>query len=315
MDLDRGLEFLRELRADLEAEPLRAPDGPPLAEELEAYLPAAPAYLPLPLYNAIDRYQEWAALNTEPAPEAREQTIDELYRLYGLDRFPELVRYRLYRDTYFGRATGGLAAAFDRLLLALEQEPGVPATQRMELSDLQDALQDDRDREAFSRMVFPRLQTRRRLQIIRVGEERGERLLVSTVITDKHGENFVFREPLGPREIGQLYRYFFEQQMPKTVSEQDRYFVLADVNDRIVGGLCYQSMENRAVQLDGIAVAAPLKGRGMRGAMEEEFSRRMANEGVQIIRARFFSSEFFLRQGYQTDKRWGALVKFLQPAD
>ena len=312
MDVDRGLEFLRQLQVELVAEPLRVPDGPPLAEKLEAYLQQAPAYLPLPLYNAIDRYQDWAALNSEAAPEAREQTVDELYKLYQLDRFPEFVRYRLYRDTYFSRAAGDLAAAFDRLLAALAQEPGIPATQRLELSDVQDALEDDRDREAFSRMVFPRLVTRRRLQIIRTGEERGERLLVSTVITDKHGESFVFREPLEPREIGQLYRYFFEQQIPKTVSEQDRYFVLADANDRIVGGLCYQAMDDRTVQLDGIAVASPLKGRGMRSAIEEEFCRRMANEGMQIVRARLFSSDFFRRQGYRTDKRWGALVKFLQ---
>jgi len=38
----------------------------------------------------------------------------------------------------------------------------------------------------------------------------------------------------------------------------------------------------------------------------------MANDGVQIVRARLFSSDFFRRQGYRTDKRWGALVKFLQ---
>ena len=103
------------------------------------------------------------------------------------------------------------------------------------------------------------------------------------------------------------------QNIPKTAAELDQYYVLADSQDKIVGGICYQLLDKEVVLLEGIVVARALQGQNLRNAMEEEFCSRMAGQGVKIVRARFFLRSFYLNLGYRVDKRWGDLVKFLSP--
>jgi long-chain acyl-CoA synthetase len=313
LGVEDGNEFLKELKRRLKARPLLVFDGMPLSEELNRYTAEASTYLPLAFYNAIDRYSEWRDLNTNATASAQEQTIDELYWLYRLDEFPEFVRYSLYRHTYFAEARQEIKSAFDNLLGRLKDDVGIPAVQLAELSDLQGTLVKEEDRNVFSRLVFPRRQTPRMLEVTRVGESEQEQVIVSSRIADRYSEQYTFREPLEAREIGQLYSYFFRLNIPKTVSELDRYYVLADSQNRIVGGICYQLQDNSVVRLEGIVVARTLQGRGLRRAMEEEFCSRMAGQGVQAVRAHFFLQNFYLSLGYRVDKRWGTLVKFLSP--
>lgn len=308
-----GRHFLEVLQRRLETGPTLVFQGTPLSEELKKYNAETSTYLPLAFYNAVDRYGEWRALNTKATAQAREQTVDELYWLYRLDEFPEFVRYSLYRQTFFANARQEIAGAFDNLLRRLKDDARISAVQLAELSDLQDTLTKEEDRIVFSRLVFPRRQTARRLEVMRIGESGQGEVIVGSRIADRYSENYTFREPLEPREIGQLYNYFFRQNIPKTVSELDHYYVLADSQDKIVGGVCYQLLDNNVVQLEGIVVARALQGRGLRNAMEEEFCSRMAVQGVQVVRAHFFLQNFYQSVGYNVDKRWGTLVKFLSP--
>jgi long-chain acyl-CoA synthetase len=313
LGVKEGIEFLKALNRRLETDSSLVFDGVSLSEELRKYMAASAFYLPLAFYNAIDRYSEWRALNTKPTAHAQEQTIDELYWLYRLDEFPEFVRYSLYRNTYFANARHEICSAFDKLLHKMRNDVGIPAVQLAELSDLQGTLTKEEDRNVFSRLVFPRRQTSRMVEVTRVGESGEGQVIVSSRIADRYAEQYTFREPLEPREIGQLYSYFFRLNIPKTVSELDRYYVLADAQDKIVGGVCYQLQDNNVVRLEGIVVARTLQGRGLRSAMEEEFCSRMAGQGVQVVRAHFFLQNFYLSLGYRVDKRWGTLVKFLSP--
>jgi long-chain acyl-CoA synthetase len=308
-----GRRFLELLQRRLETLPSLVFEGVPLSEELKKYTAGAHTYLPLAFYNAVDRYGEWRALNARATAQAQEQTIDALYWLYRLDEFPEIVRYSLYRQTFFANARQETAGAFDRLLRRLRDGDGTPAVQLAELFDLQSTLTREEDRSIFSRLVFPRHRTGRLLEVMRIGENGEGEVIVSSRIEDRYSEKYTFREPLEPREIGQLYNYFFRQNIPKTISELDRYYVLADSQEKIVGGICYQLKDNNVVLLEGIVVARTLRGRGLRDAMEEEFCSRMAGQGVQVVRAHFFLQNFYQSLGYHVDKRWGTLVKFLYP--
>jgi len=306
-----GRKFLAELRDSLAREPIAAPDGRPLSTALEEYSAQLRIYVPMHVHNAIDRYREWKALNPSATASAREQTVEGLFRLYPLYRYPEFVRYYFYRHTFYGDLSGATASAFDRLLSRMTTDKTIPAMHLPELSDLQDALSDE-DRDVFSRMVFPRMQAGRKMEIIKIDEPGRKEVIVSSYITDRYGASYAFREPLEPREVGQLYRYFFNQNIPMAISEQDHHYVLMDTQERVVGGICYQFQDLQVVQIEGIVVAATLQTRGVGSAMEEEFCNRMASQGIRVVRGHFLE-KFYLSRGYQVNNRWGTLVKFLEP--
>jgi long-subunit acyl-CoA synthetase (AMP-forming) len=308
-----GFDFLIQLKADLQKNPLLTSDHESLELILDAYLERMKAtyYLPLAYYNTIDQYKEWEKINPASTEIAKEQTIFELSGLYRIYRFAEIVRYKLYRNTYFANASQEIQAAFDALLERMDKDISVPATQLLELSDLQSVLKESEDKGIFSRMVFSRLQRQQKLDIVKLSESKKEQVVVNSYLKDKLGSEYIFREPLEPSEIGKLYRLFFEENYPKSISKMDKHMVVIDKQGRVVGGLCYILLENHVVLLDGSAITTPLKGRGIGSAMIDVFSIRMASEGVKIIKAHFLLGNFYLKLDFKVDKKWGALVKFL----
>jgi GNAT superfamily N-acetyltransferase len=235
----------------------------------------------------------------------------ELLQLYRLHRFHETARYILYKNTYFLNAGSKTDRAFSRLLDAMHQNPNMPAIQFSELSDLQETLRHSQDRKIFSRMVFPSLQRRETVDVVQIGESSRKQVVVHTYITDIQNATYTFREPVEPVELGRLYRLFFEENYPQSLSELDQHFVVIDSQDRVIGGIVYKILENNVVQLDGIVVANPLTGRGIGSSMLEHFCERMASQGVTTVKAHFYLQNFYQKHGFKVDRRWGELVKFL----
>ena len=91
----------------------------------------------------------------------------------------------------------------------------------------------------------------------------------------------------------------------------DKHMVVIDRHNRVIGGLCYIPLENDIVLLDGAAVTTPLKGRSIGTAMIDDFSARMAETGIKVIKAHFLHGSFYLKLNFKVDQKWGALVKFL----
>jgi hypothetical protein len=305
--------FLADLQKDLSAEPLESPEGADLSRRLAEYRDRFDkSYLiPLPALNAVRSFQEWDAANPTAHSRDRERKVLDLYRKFDLGRYPEIVRYHLYRHTYFAGRSEKAEALFNRLLARMSENPSGPAVQHVELSDLQAVLSDERDRVVFSRMIFPRLEPEGRLDVVRLGEEGAERVIVRSYLTDRRGETYTFHETTDPSEIGRLYRLFFKENYPKVISQQDRHFVLQDREDRLVGGLCYRIMSRSVVFIDAVVITSRLKSSGLGGAAVDDFCGRMANQGVTAVLTHFYLPGFFLRRGFRLDKKWGALVKFL----
>jgi predicted GNAT family acetyltransferase len=308
-----AMEFLKKLQLDLQKKPLFSINNISLSEILNDYIDkiAAKYYLPLSLFNAIDQYKEWEKINPLATSAAKEQTIFELSGLYRIYRFPEIVRYNLYRKTYFENANEEILKTFDNLLLKMNQNYKLPATHLIELSDLQSVLTNEDDKSIFSRMVFSRLQRQQKLDVVKLGEDQKERVVIKSYIKDKYGSEYTFREPIEPSEIGKLYRLFFEENYPKSISEMDQHMVVIDQQERVVGGLCFIKLENHVVLLDGSAITTALKGRGIGTAMIDTFSSRMASQGVKVIKTHFLLGNFYLKLNFKVDQKWGALVKFL----
>lgn len=283
--------------------------------ELEDYLEHRESayYVPLPAVNAIDRYHEWLYSNPGSREETQIQTVDELYNLYRLERFPELIRYHLYRYTYFADRGDAIQKAFDRLLQALFRFPNVYSTQRVELSELQNVLETGNDKLAFSKMVFPKAKSPKPISVLTVKEAIQPVVIVGSQISDIQGATYTIREPMEAAEIGKLYRLFFTVNYPKSISEMDRYYVVTDHRDRIIGGICYQWQGEQVVHLDGIVVETPLQSRGIGRAILEDFSTRLENQGVKVLKTHFFLRRFCSKLGFEVNERWGGLVRFLNP--
>ncbi|MFH2035685.1 MAG: GNAT family N-acetyltransferase [Candidatus Zixiibacteriota bacterium] len=312
LGLDEGRTFLNSLLADLDENPISY-NKTLLKSILEKYLEKLQKelYLPLPLCNAINRYHQWAELSGQATAEAREQIIHELLRLYRLDRYPEIIRYYLYSKTYFSDAGESTKTAFTRLLERMYSHPERSAMQLIELSELQATLDDAADRNLFSKIIFPKASEAKQLEVVAVGESERKQVMVKTVITDKYGEKYYIAEPKQPAEIGQLYRLFFKEGYPKTVTERDQFLLVFDSQDQIVGGLCYRYDGEDIVHLDGSIIAPASIGNGIGSALLEDFCTRMTEQGVRLVKTHFFLRKFYTKRGFQVDSRWGALVRFL----
>jgi len=288
-------------------------DGKQLASELQKYIDGMKEtyYHPLPLIYAIDKYHDWQNFNPNAIPEAKQQSIVELYNLYRLNRFPEIARYQLYRHTYFSYKGYYIRNAFDHLLYIMNKDKTIPATQLVELSDLQAVLEDKTDREIFSKMVFPGMKKSQSYDLQKFNERKKKELIVRSKIVDKYGEEYLFREANEPAEIGMLYRLFFKEKFSKSISEHDQFIILFDSKDRIAGGITYQIQEDNACILDGIVLASQFQARGLGRGMMEDFITRMISLSVDIIKTTFFVEEFYSKLGFKVDKRWGLLVKVL----
>ena len=243
--------------------------------------------------------------------QARAELIDGLIGLYRLERYGEVARYTLYRHTYFSSAEPAALESYDALLEALYRHPDRLATSLVELSDLQNALTSAEDRDAFSRLVFPQAHRPQPLEVYTIGESEHKQVVVRTHLTDIQGEPYDIREPIEPEEIGQIYRLFFQEHFPKTVSELDRYLLVLDSTERIVAGLCYRRQDRDVVHMEGMVTATPLTGRGIATALLEDFVTRLASHGIKVLKTGFIMREFCEKRGFRVDRRWGGLVRFL----
>jgi predicted GNAT family acetyltransferase len=306
-------KFLFALKNELKSHPFICHDQTSLEADLDDYLKAMRKryYLPIALFSAIDQFTKWFKMNPATTPAAREQTITELLELYKLHELPEVVRYYCYRHTYFAEAGQRTLRAFDKLLNRMQLNPDVLPIQLLELSELQSVLNNPDDKEIFSRMVFPRLQSRQKIDFMKVGESLRTHLVVRFTLTDRQGKEYLQRSPIEPREVGLLYQLFYRENYPKEISQDDTQIVVADEHDKIVGGMTYRHLDPDSVLLDGIVVTSSLQGKGIGSAMMENFFTHMAGIGVKVIKAHFLFGNYYMKHYFTVDRKWGALIKTL----
>ncbi len=320
LDRPAAETFLAHFHADMAA----LNEGDPLLE-LRSGLDSFRArlaeryHVPLAVERAAAAYRDWRLHHPLARPEAHRDFLEQRMALHGLDRLPEQARYHLYRRTAFAGAPPPVAAAFDDLLAALFRQEGVPATLLPELAELQSLLTDPADREMFVRMVFPQPARPRQPLLLAPRELPGRPAALSSRIAARDGEEFTVREPSDLRELGRLLHLFLLEKYTREAAAVDRHLALLDAQGRLVGGLGCSAPLDGAVLLQDLAVAAPLRGRGLGAALLEDFCAREANAGVRLVRTPYHRHPFYERHGFRLDPGWGGLVRHLgvsgMPAD
>lgn len=305
--------FFYNLKKDMEENPIIYEEDQNLLDDLNEYLEkmGKAYYMPLAVFNAIDRYSEWEKITPNAGLDAKEQTLFELIELYKLEQLPDVARYYLFRMTYFANANDKIQEVFDSLLLRMIKNTKIQPMQMIELSDLQSLMIHSDDKVIFSKMVFPKIRHEQKLNITKIKAAKKEQVIVRSVLTDKEGNTYNFREPLEPSEVASLYQLFYHVNYPKTISKMDKHFVVTDSNERVIGGLCYKILEDNVVLLDGSAITTSLQGKGIGSAMVEDFFTRMASKGVKVVKAHFLLGNYYLKHNFKVDKKWGALVRYL----
>ncbi len=311
---EEAIIFLNQLRHDLKDKSITCFDSSDLRSLLDDYLQnrIKRYYMPIALFSAIDQYQDWYKMNPLTVATAKEQTLTELLELYKLNQYAELVRYFFYRHTYFSDAQNEIQIAFDRLLSRMEASSEGLAIQLIELSDLQSELRDSDDKNIFSRMVFPRLHGEQGIEFMKIGESQKEHLVVRFSLQDKSGKRYILREPIEARETGQLYQLFFREKYFKEITDNDHQYVLTDESDKVVGGMTFRHLEDQNILLDGIVVTSSLQGEGLASGMMKHFFANMAANGANVVKAHFLLSNYNLKNFFEVDKKWGALIKNLK---
>jgi ribosomal protein S18 acetylase RimI-like enzyme len=264
---------------------------------------------PLALRGAVARYADWQRTSPKATPAARRQLARQMLQLYGLEARGELARYHLYRRTYFADASAAAAAAFDRLLVRLFERAGEPATRLVELSELQAALHSADDRRAFGELVFPRAEP---LQEAELRSQPGlARVFVLSHVTDGRGARFAVREPAGPAEVGRLYRLLSESGL--AVGPSSRHLLLLDAEERVVGGIAWRPAAPRVAHVEGLVIAPGLRSQRLAAALVEDFCARLSEAGYDAVHTLFGPEPLPFAPGFRVDRRWGGLVRFLQP--
>jgi len=284
-----------------------------LLKEAKAYAEASiiERYLPLALFNAIDRYADWTKRNKTASTHAQIQTLDELLNLYKLDKCSEIVRYRFYRETYFRQSSEEVKVLFERIFKKMEDEPETLGIQLTELSDLQSELTSEEDKIIFNKLVFPDFKIRQSIDLKKVGDTKSEHLVVYSKIIDKKKVEYTMREPIDASEVGKIYKLFFKENYPKEISPQDKHYVVVNHREQVIAGLCYEELENNIVLIDGMAVTSALQSKGLGSAMMEDFFTRMKAKGIKMVKAHFLFGNYYLKHNFKIDKKWGALIREL----
>ena len=313
LGIDNALKLIKDLINDLEKKDNLSQEEEFLLNQAKEYYENSKVkhYLPLALFNAIDRFNDWKKRNPQASIAAIIQTLDELFELYKLKRYPEVIRYTFYRHTYFADADEKIKKVFDDLLQKMLSEPETLAIQLIELSDLHSYLKNDNERLIFNKMVFPDINQRRKIDYRKVGEKQAEHLVVSTKITDRFGVEYTMREPVNASEVAEVYKLFFKENYPKEISPMDKHYVVLNERDQIIAGLCYKELEDKVVLIDGMAVISPLQGRGIGTQMMQDFFQRMKAKGFRLVKAHFLFGNYYLKHNFKIDKKWGALVREL----
>ncbi len=91
--------------------------------------------------------------------------------------------------------------------------------------------------------------------------------------------------------------------------------MLLDAEERIVGGITWRVAAPRVAHVEGVVIAPAVRAQKLAGALIEDFCARLASAGYAAVHTHFGPGPFPFAPGFRVDRRWGGLVRFLDPPE
>jgi ribosomal protein S18 acetylase RimI-like enzyme len=313
---DEGLRLLDEtLRSD------RARMPPDMVAALEEYirLNRERGFLPMRLHFAVERYRRWESLGDEPTPQAKAQTLQELYGTYGLQKlaaeYPEL-RFRLFRETVFREAPQPLAEGIEGVIRAIRRDELHEDEFVDAVTDLRARLDLGPDEDYFlARISFPHLKPEDLAGFVssRLGGKQQSEIVVR--LEDDEGQMYRVRHALNPKEVERLHRLFLAAKLEVQFRAEHQYLVAINDREQLIAGIYYEVEEGgHAAHLEKIVVADAYRRKGVADGLMREFFNRLRAAGTKTVTTGFFRPEYFYAYGFRIEKRYAGLVKSLGEA-
>lgn len=281
--------------------------------ELEQYFKESNdfPYIDSYILSAIKNYADWIEESPSPSKEAKEIFVSNLYALYRIDKYPEIYKYIFYSKTYFSDSAKEIWLLFSKLINSLFKYPEEPASNRIELAELQEEMKDEIDKRILNNLIYPSIDKNFELMTEEDSEEK--EIVLKTKITDVFGFNYTIRKPISAFEIANLHKIFILDNYPIKIDQNLKYLIITDDEDEetVVGGLCYKIQYMNIAQLEGIDIAKPYRKKELSRKLLEDFYKRLHTDGIKTLITYFYLNTFFEKFGFKIDNQWGGLVKLI----
>ncbi len=316
LGMEDGIQFMKQLNDEIDQN-THLLLNPLLSSALEKFMertkntPFVNSYV----ISAINNYKDWIRENPDSTKNAKYDFAQNVLSIYRMEKFPEIMRYVFYSQTYFADLNEEVTKLFSRLIESLFKHPDQPATKRYELVELQDLLDDQNDKIILQKLVFPKLSPSAQMEVITDTEQPD--LVIKTEIIDKFGLSYSIRKAASSFEIGSLHKLFIMDNYPIKIRNNLKYLIITDLEDEenTVGGICYKYLFPNIAHIEGIEIARNFRTRGLASNLINDYFERLKSEGIKTVTTHFYLKAFFQKFGFNIDKRYGGLVKFLERED
>ena len=315
LGVEQGFNFLIELKKSLQENSLFVFDQNILALLMQ-YLEKAKAepFVNSYILCAISNYHDWLRENPKSTKKAKQDFVQNLYNMYRMEKYSDILRYIFYSETYFSGISENVTGLFKKLISMLHKYPQQHATKRLELLELQDLLSDKTDKVVLHKLVFPKLSAESPMELAISDESEQANIVLKSQIKDSLGTAYTIRNPISPFEIGSLNKLFIMDNYPIKIDNDLKYLILTDIEDEgnTVGGICYKILFPKIAHIEGIEISRPYRGKGLAGKLIEDLCKRLSNEGIKTVTTHYYLKAFFEKSSFKMDSRYGGLVRFLK---
>lgn len=292
-----------------------------LRQKLQVFIEAVESqgFLPKRLHFAIQRYRRWSELNASALPQARMQTLQELYTTYNLadleTRYPG-VRLQLFRDTVFAESDRELRNGLNRIIRLLKARPHTEEEIVERIHELHESLSLNAEETFFfTRMTYPHLGPKDSAELISMRSHGVQKTDLVVFIQDVDDNTYSVRHPASPKEIARLHHLFTVANLQVEFRPEHQYLVVLNDRQNVIGGIFYRETGEDHVHLEKIVVDERYRRKGISDGLLKEFFNRLQAHGIKVVTVGFLRPEFFYRYGFRIDRSYGNMVKRLEPED
>ncbi|MFW5739438.1 MAG: AMP-binding protein, partial [Myxococcota bacterium] len=212
--------------------------------------------VPLAAIHARSAYERWLASVPGATVRACAQTASALCRAHALERFPDLVRYRFFRQTVFAQQPATVGKAFDALLAAITCR-GCKATDLVELTELQGAIPDKALREVLRSLVFPEARPTLQMGMQHRERRRDPRGLVE--VAGKAGRKHTVRISRAARDVSTVLHAAWRLGHVRSYWSDELAAVVLDEAGSAAGGALLRHGSGGDIVFDGPYFGAHLR--------------------------------------------------------